>query len=90
MDEPSAIKNPVTWSGTVRHFFTAMDVNCMRGVSGEHGTLLLNNHDSVKKNAHAILGQVRVGNMPPAHSGEPPWAADRIKQFEEWIAGGCR
>jgi hypothetical protein len=77
----------ITWDQVVRHFFTHLDVTCMFGVSA--GAIELNNHDSVKRNAPAILGQVEAGNMPPAHSGEPPWPPERVKMFKDWIAAGC-
>jgi hypothetical protein len=85
-EQPSSTSGRVTWE-QVRHFFTAQDVTCMAQQSG--GRIELNKHDSVRLNAQAILGQVKHGNMPPAHSGEKPWSADRVAQFEAWIAGGC-
>jgi hypothetical protein len=86
MDDPEA-KKVITWTHDIAHLFTALDVSCMKGVSAGH--IDLHQYESVKRSAPAILGQVEAGNMPPAHSGEPPWSPARVALFKAWIAGGC-
>jgi hypothetical protein len=76
----------ITWEHDIRHFFTAKDVTCMQGVSS--GRINLHQYESVKKSAQLILDQVKARNMPPPDSGEVPWSAARVQQFEGWIAAG--
>jgi hypothetical protein len=83
MAEDAAVPHSINWNHDIRHFFTARDVACMQS------RMNLHEYASVKANAAAILGQVKSGNMPPVHSGEQPWSAEKVSIFETWVKAGC-
>ena len=82
--------DPVTWEDDVKHFFTQMDIGCMRS---RPSNIDLGSYDSVKGAATSILGQVKKrANAKPTDGdvgmpkGGRPWSQDRIEKFERWIA----
>ena len=81
--------DPVTWEDDVKHFFTQMDVGCMRARALP---LDLASYESVRDAATRILGQVRKrANAKPEDGdvgmpkGGRPWSKERIEKFEQWI-----
>jgi len=75
----------VSFAHDIRRLFTDVDVAHMK-VAG----VLLDDFEYMRDPAHAqkVLETVSTGTMPPESSGEPPWPADRVQLFRDWIAAG--
>jgi hypothetical protein len=71
----------ITWDDDIREFFTQLDVGCM----GARG-LNLDDYDTVKANKTRIYSRVSDGSMP---EGGPPWPADKVQAFKEWMDDCC-
>ena len=83
--------DPVTWEDDIKHFFTQLDVGCMR--AKQPNPFDLGDYDEVKRKYDAILSRLklRVSN-PTSEFGMPkggrPWPPDKIAKFEAWKAAG--
>ena len=76
----------VTWEGDIKHFFTQMDVGCMRARN-----LDLSEYDAVKQRAVSILNQLKLRVQDPTRGmpkGGRPWPQKRIDNFEAWMKDG--
>ena len=75
-DDDPVVPNP-TWLGNIRYFFNSDDIGCMkpRGID-------LSSYTDVKSHAFNIYLQTQNGNMP---LGGPPWSANRVQTFLNWI-----
>lgn len=77
----------VTWEDDIKHFFTQMDVGCMRS---RPTPLDLTDYKNVKDKAPAILFQLkRRRDAPPGQNigmpkGGRPWPQEKIDKFEAW------
>lgn len=88
----------VTFSGTIKPYFTALDRQMMMDAGHTGGfTLDLWDPVQVQQNFDAISNSIDSGLMPPAPSTEPPdsdgpWSDAKIAQFDldfsAWKAGG--
>lgn len=77
----------VTWDDNIRHFFTQMDVGCMRAKGMD-----LSDYDTVKVKAALILGQLQARVKDPNRGmpkGGRAWPQDKIDAFENWIKDGA-
>jgi hypothetical protein len=65
--------------------FTTMDVEHMRAAG-----MSLDDHAFMSQPANAanVYDQVASGAMPPSECGEPPWSAEQLRLFADWIDGG--
>ena len=80
----------VNWEDDIKHFFTQMDIGCMRSRTP---SLDLSDYDAVKNNATAILFQLkRRAANPDKDMGMPkggrPWPPEKIAAFEAWKNAG--
>jgi hypothetical protein len=78
----------VTWENDIKHFFTQMDVGCMRARN-----LDLSDYEMVKTRATSILSQLKLrASRPTENVGMPkggrPWPQERIDKFEAWKNAG--
>jgi hypothetical protein len=75
----------VSFAQDIRPLFTEMDVAHMKSAG-----VLLDDFDYMRDPDHAqkVLGTVSTGSMPPSSSGEPPWSAENVQLFRDWIAAG--
>lgn len=82
-DDP-VIANP-TYMADIRHFFTTEDVQHMAAKNIDLGT-----YDGVKGQAINIYQQTSAGTMPPPppDSDEPPWSANKVQTFLNWMTNG--
>jgi hypothetical protein len=78
-DTDPLVSNP-TWTGNIQAFFDPGDIACMSGQGID-----LSSYDSVKANAPGIYEQTSNGNMP---LGGPPWSANRVQTFRNWMDNG--
>ena len=69
----------ITWEGTIKHFFTSQDINCMREYHID-----LNNKECVRENAKIIYKKVASHAMPLY---EKKWSDERVSEFKEWMDG---
>lgn len=69
-----------TWNGNIKGFFDPGDVACMNAQG-----LDLSSYESVRENAGPIYSEVKSGNMP---AGGPPWSANRVSTFANWMNTG--
>lgn len=76
----------VSYATDIKPLFTPLDREHM--LAARHFDLWL--YDDVKTWASAILNAVSPPNptMPPTSSGEPPWTAQMVATFQEWINEG--
>ena len=82
--------DPVTWEDDIKHFFTQMDIGCMRS---RPSPLDLADYDNVKQRADSILFQLkRRAANPDKDMGMPkggrPWPPEKIAKFEAWKNAG--
>ena len=80
----------VTWEDDIKHFFTQLDVGCMRS---RPTPLDLSDYEMVKSRADAILFQLkRRFDNPDKEMGMPkggrPWPKEKIDKFQAWIDAG--
>lgn len=78
--------DPITWETHIKHYFTQMDVGCMRARN-----LDLSEYDAVKNRATSILSQLKLRVQDPTRGmpkGGRPWPQDRIDNFESWMKNG--
>ena len=78
----------VTWDDNIKHFFTQMDIGCMRSRTP---SLDLSDYDAVKNRADAILFQLKLRVQDPNRGmpkGGRAWPPDKIKDFEDWKNAG--
>jgi hypothetical protein len=78
--------DPITWEKDIKHYFTQMDVGCMRARN-----LDLSEYDAVKNRATSILSQLKLRVQDPTRGmpkGGRPWPQDRIDNFESWMKNG--
>ena len=76
----------VTWEDDIKHYFTQMDVGCMRARN-----LDLSEYDAVKNRATSILSQLKLRVQDPTRGmpkGGRPWPQNRIDNFEAWMKDG--
>jgi len=76
----------VTWEDDIKHYFTQMDVGCMRARN-----LDLSEYEAVKSRATSILGQLKLRVQDPTRGmpkGGRPWPQERIDKFEAWMKDG--
>jgi hypothetical protein len=76
----------ITWEDDIKHYFTQMDVGCMRSRN-----LDLSEYDAVKNRAPSILSQLKLRVTDPTRGmpkGGRPWPAERIANFETWMKDG--
>ena len=77
-----------TWEDDIKHFFTQMNVGCMRS---RRSPLDLADYDSVKTKAVDILEQLELRVRDPTQGmprGGRPWPQDKIDKFKEWMKDG--
>lgn len=77
----------VTWDDDIQHFFTQMDVGCMRARN-----LDLSDYEMVKGRATGILSQLKLRVTDPNRGmpkGGRPWPQEKIDKFEAWIKDGA-
>ena len=78
--------DPVTWEHDIKHFFTQMDVGCMRARN-----LDLSDYETVKNRATGILNQLKLRVQDPNRGmpkGGRPWPQEKIDKFQTWINDG--
>jgi hypothetical protein len=81
----------ITWEKDIKHFFTQMDIGCMRS---RPSGLDLSDYQSVRDKADSILIQVkrRRDAQPGQDVGMPkggrPWPDKKIEDFEKWKNAG--
>jgi hypothetical protein len=75
----------VSFAQDIRPLFTDMDVAHMKSAG-----VLLDDFEYMRDPGHAqkVLDTVSTGSMPPSSSGEPPWSAENVQLFRDWIAAG--
>lgn len=83
--------DPVTWEDDIKHYFTQLDVGCMR--AKQPNPFDLADYEAVKRKASAILSRLKLRvNQPDSEFGMPKggraWPPDKIANFEAWIAAG--
>ena len=80
----------VTWEDDIKHFFTQMDIGCMRSRTP---SLDLSNYEAVKDRAGRIMDQLQMrADNPTKNVGMPkggrPWPPEKIAKFQAWIDAG--
>jgi hypothetical protein len=76
----------VNWDDNIKHFFTQMDIGCMRSRNID-----LSDYSAVKDNADKILFQLTEHVKNPNRGmpkGGRAWPPGKIKDFEDWMKAG--
>ena len=75
----------VSFAQDITPLFTDIDVAHMKNIG-----VALDDYGYMRDPDHAqlVLNAVSTGTMPPKRSGEPPWSAENVQLFRDWIAGG--
>ena len=78
----------VNWEDDIKHFFTQLDIGCMRARNVD-----LSDYQTVKEKAVPILNQLTLrASRPNDNVGMPkggrPWPPDKIKAFKDWKDDG--